>query len=49
MHTSIGVVSTIEIKDGIDALIQAADEALYTAKNCGKDCIIFRDMQSLEK
>lgn len=49
MHTSIGVVSTTEIRHGIDGLIQAADEALYSAKNKGKDCIVLRNMQSVEK
>jgi diguanylate cyclase (GGDEF)-like protein len=49
MQTCIGVVSTTEIRDGIDGLIQAADEALYSAKNRGKDCIVLRNMQSLEK
>jgi diguanylate cyclase (GGDEF)-like protein len=46
MHTSIGVVSTTEIRDGIDGLIQFADEALYSAKNRGKDCIVLKNMQS---
>jgi diguanylate cyclase (GGDEF)-like protein len=49
LQTCIGVVSTTEIRDGIDGLIQAADEALYSAKNGGKDCIVIRNMQSLEK
>jgi two-component system cell cycle response regulator len=47
--TSIGVVSTTEINNGIDGLIQIADEALYSAKNGGKDCIVIRNMQSLGK
>jgi two-component system, cell cycle response regulator len=46
LHISIGVVSTTKVDDGIDGLIQAADEALYSAKKSGKDCIHLRDLQS---
>jgi two-component system, cell cycle response regulator len=49
IHMSIGAVSATEIRDGIDGLLQVADEALYSAKNEGKDCIILRNLQSLEK
>jgi two-component system, cell cycle response regulator len=49
LQSCIGVVSTTEVRDGIDGLIQAADEALYSAKNGGKDCIVIRNMQSLDK
>jgi len=48
LHISIGVISTTKIDDGIDGLIQAADEALYSAKNRGKDCIYLRDLQKPE-
>jgi len=46
MHTSIGVASATEINDGIDSLIQAADEALYAAKAKGKDSVVLRSMPS---
>jgi diguanylate cyclase (GGDEF)-like protein len=49
MHISIGVVSNADIKISLDGLIQKVDEALYSAKNGGKDCVVVRDMQSFEK
>lgn len=48
LHISIGVITTNEISEGIDGLIQAVDQALYTAKNMGKDCIYLKDLQNPE-
>ncbi|HEX7555448.1 MAG TPA: diguanylate cyclase, partial [Leptolinea sp.] len=49
MHISIGVITTTTIEEGIDGLIQSADEALYMAKKCGRDCIYLKDLQKPEQ
>jgi two-component system cell cycle response regulator len=49
LQTSIGVVSTNQVTNGLDGLIQVVDEALYSAKKQGKDCVVIREMQSSGK
>jgi two-component system chemotaxis response regulator CheY len=49
INASIGIITTSKINDGIDLIIQSANEVLNSAKNGGNDCIFVRDLQSLAK
>lgn len=49
INASIGIITTSKITDGIDLIIQSANEGLNSAKNGGNDCIFVRDLQSLTK
>ncbi len=39
---SIGAASFAEVKGGIEAMVSAADAAMYEAKAAGRDCLVLR-------
>ena len=45
---SIGVTFTTNYKDEVDALLARADEALYEAKNAGRNRVMIRSEQNVQ-